>query len=76
MKGTSAWWRTKAGEVRDALGKRNDSQQEGLRVAVENVVIIGDLNETDPDARGRQRQFAQFALDEINRIISEFGKPM
>ena len=42
----------------------------------ENVVVVGDLSEDDPDAKARQRQLGQFAVDEIDRIINEFGKRM
>ena len=42
----------------------------------ENIVVIGDLEETDPDARARQRQLGRFALDEIERIIQRHGQSM
>ena len=39
----------------------------------ENIVVVGDLAETDPDARAKQRQLAQYALDEIDREIEQHG---
>ena len=42
----------------------------------ENIVVIGDLDETDPVAKDRQRQLGQFALDEIDRIIERHGRPV
>lgn len=40
----------------------------------ENIVVIGDLDERDPDARARQRQIATFARQEIDRIRQEHGE--
>ena len=39
----------------------------------ENIVVIGDLEETDPVAIARQQQLGQFALGEIDRIIQHHG---
>ena len=35
----------------------------------ENIMVIGDLKETDPVAIQRQQQLASYALQEIDRII-------
>jgi phosphatidylserine/phosphatidylglycerophosphate/cardiolipin synthase-like enzyme len=35
----------------------------------ENIIVIGDFREQDPDAQARQRQFADYAFQEIERII-------
>ena len=39
----------------------------------ENIVIFGDLHESDPAAKALQDQVAVAARQEIERIISEFG---
>lgn len=41
----------------------------------ENIIVIGDLTEADPDSRQRQGQLAAFAADEIERIITAHGVP-
>lgn len=46
------------------------------RLNDENIFVIGDLSETDPERIDRQRQIAGFALAEIDRIIREFGVPL
>ena len=40
----------------------------------ENVIIIGDLESTSPQSIERQKRMADYALEEIERIIEEFGK--
>lgn len=40
----------------------------------ENILIIGDLHETDPAMIEKQKQLGTYCLDEINRIIDVFGK--
>jgi phosphatidylserine/phosphatidylglycerophosphate/cardiolipin synthase-like enzyme len=42
----------------------------------ENIVVIGDLEETDPEAEADQRELALFAREEIDRIISTLAKPV
>lgn len=42
----------------------------------ENILVIGDLEETDPAAEVAQRQVAAFALAEINRIITDLSQPV
>jgi phosphatidylserine/phosphatidylglycerophosphate/cardiolipin synthase-like enzyme len=42
----------------------------------ENIIVLGDLEETDPDAEATQRQLAQYALTEINRIITDLAEPV
>jgi phosphatidylserine/phosphatidylglycerophosphate/cardiolipin synthase-like enzyme len=37
----------------------------------ENIVVIGDLEETDPAAQADQQQLAGFARTEIDRIITD-----
>ena len=39
----------------------------------ENIIIIGDLDSSDPDSILKQKELAGFALDEINRMIEQFG---
>jgi phosphatidylserine/phosphatidylglycerophosphate/cardiolipin synthase-like enzyme len=39
----------------------------------ENIIVIGDLEETDQVAEAGQRQLAGYALNEINRIISDLS---
>ncbi|MEO7841164.1 MAG: phospholipase D-like domain-containing protein [Anaerolineales bacterium] len=39
----------------------------------ENLIIIGDLDSIDPDSILKQKELAGFALDEIDRIIAQFG---
>jgi phosphatidylserine/phosphatidylglycerophosphate/cardiolipin synthase-like enzyme len=41
----------------------------------ENIVVLGDLEETDPVAEAAQRELAGYALAEINRIITDLGQP-
>ncbi len=40
----------------------------------ENIVVLGDLEETDPDAEAAQRTLAKYALAEIDRIISNLAE--
>ena len=40
------------------------------------ILIIGAKDETDDDAIDRQRQLCAYALNEINRIILDFGEPV
>lgn len=42
----------------------------------ENIIVLGDLEETRADAEAAQRQIAGFALAEIDRIIGDLGKPV
>jgi phosphatidylserine/phosphatidylglycerophosphate/cardiolipin synthase-like enzyme len=42
----------------------------------ENIVVIGDLEETDPTAEANQRQLAEFARTEIDRIITQLARPV
>ncbi len=42
----------------------------------ENIMVIGDLQEKDPESIARQKQLAQYALDEIDRIIAETSEPL
>jgi phosphatidylserine/phosphatidylglycerophosphate/cardiolipin synthase-like enzyme len=39
----------------------------------ENIIVLGDLEETDADAEAGQRRLARYALDEIERISSELA---
>jgi phosphatidylserine/phosphatidylglycerophosphate/cardiolipin synthase-like enzyme len=41
----------------------------------ENIIILGDLDTpiTEDDAISKQRTLAQYALAEIDRIITSFG---
>lgn len=40
----------------------------------ENIMIFGNLNETDETKINAQKQFARYALEEVNRIIDVFGR--
>jgi phosphatidylserine/phosphatidylglycerophosphate/cardiolipin synthase-like enzyme len=42
----------------------------------ENILVLGDLAETDPDAEKAQRTLAGYALTEIERIITDLGEPV
>ena len=42
----------------------------------ENIIVIGDLEETDAAAETRQREIAGYALDEIDRIITDLAEPI
>jgi phosphatidylserine/phosphatidylglycerophosphate/cardiolipin synthase-like enzyme len=42
----------------------------------ENLLLLGDLEETDPAAETAQRQLAAYALTEIERIISDLCEPV
>jgi phosphatidylserine/phosphatidylglycerophosphate/cardiolipin synthase-like enzyme len=42
----------------------------------ENIVVIGDLEETDPAAQADQQQLAGFARTEIDRIVTDLGQPV
>ncbi|MET0491927.1 MAG: phospholipase D-like domain-containing protein, partial [Actinoplanes sp.] len=42
----------------------------------ENIVVLGDLEEKDPAAQALQRHLAAAALTEINRIITDLGRPL
>lgn len=41
----------------------------------ENIIVLGDLEETREDAETAQRQIASFALQEISRIITDLSRP-
>ncbi|BCY07116.1 phosphatidylserine/phosphatidylglycerophosphate/cardiolipin synthase family protein [Actinoplanes sp. L3-i22] len=41
----------------------------------ENIVVLGDLEETDPGAITAQKRLAGYALAEIDRIITELSRP-
>ena len=43
------------------------------RLNDENILVIGDLEDDDPDAQAAQRELAGFALTEIDRIIATHG---
>lgn len=42
----------------------------------ENIIMLGDLEETDLDAEAAQRQLADYALTEITRIITDLAEPV
>jgi phosphatidylserine/phosphatidylglycerophosphate/cardiolipin synthase-like enzyme len=42
----------------------------------ENIIVIGDLEETDPEAEAAQRLIAGYALREIDRIITDLAEPV
>lgn len=37
----------------------------------ENIIILGDLGETDPERIATQKKFAAYALAEIDRIVRD-----
>jgi len=39
----------------------------------ENIIIIGDLDTTDPDSIQKQKELGAYAVAEVNRIIADFG---
>lgn len=41
----------------------------------ENIIVLGDLEETREDAEAGQRAIAAYALKEIERIIAELAEP-
>lgn len=41
----------------------------------ENIMVLGDLEATDPAAEAVQRQLAGYALAEIDRIITDLAEP-
>jgi phosphatidylserine/phosphatidylglycerophosphate/cardiolipin synthase-like enzyme len=42
----------------------------------ENIIVLGDLEETNPQAEAAQQQLATFALAEIDRIITDLAEPV
>ncbi|MFC1785678.1 phospholipase D-like domain-containing protein [Candidatus Neomarinimicrobiota bacterium] len=40
----------------------------------ENILVIGDLDSIDENSIKKQKQLAKYALDEIERIINDFGE--
>jgi phosphatidylserine/phosphatidylglycerophosphate/cardiolipin synthase-like enzyme len=42
----------------------------------ENIILLGDLDSTDPAAEVAQRKFARYALNEIERIIADLSEPV
>ncbi|WP_433306258.1 phospholipase D-like domain-containing protein [Actinoplanes sp. CA-030573] len=42
----------------------------------ENIVVLGDLEETDDDAKVAQKELAAYALAEIDRIITKLSRPV
>lgn len=40
----------------------------------ENIVIIGDLDSTNQNSINKQKKLAKYAIDEIDRIINDFGE--
>ena len=42
----------------------------------ENVVIIGDIEETDPEGIDRQKQLCRYVLQELDRIVQYHSTPI
>ncbi|GAB3267989.1 phospholipase D-like domain-containing protein [Kineosporia babensis] len=42
----------------------------------ENIIVIGDLEETDPVSEAAQQQIAGYALAEIERIVTDLAEPV
>ena len=58
------------------IGGSFNYTEPATRLNDENILIIGAKDETDDDAIDRQRQLCAYALNEINRIILDFGEPV
>ena len=56
------------------VGSFNDTEP-ATTLNDENIVVIGDLEETDTAAEADQQQLAGFARTEINRIITDLAQP-
>jgi phosphatidylserine/phosphatidylglycerophosphate/cardiolipin synthase-like enzyme len=56
------------------VGSFNDTEP-ATTLNDENIVVIGDLEETDTAAEADQQQLAGFARAEINRIITDLAQP-
>ena len=41
----------------------------------ENIILLGDLDTTDPVMIASQKELAAYALEEIDRMIEKFGEP-
>lgn len=44
------------------------------RINDENIIVFGDLESSDANSIKKQKKLAQYALNEINRIIDTFGQ--
>jgi len=44
------------------------------RLNDENIIIIGNLEETNADAKKTQKLLGNFAVKEIDRIITAYGE--
>lgn len=42
----------------------------------ENIIVLGDLEEDNPDAEAAQSRIAAYALQEIDRIIDDLSEPL
>jgi phosphatidylserine/phosphatidylglycerophosphate/cardiolipin synthase-like enzyme len=42
----------------------------------ENIIVLGDLDETDPAKRDAQAQLALYARNEIERIVRDLAEPL
>jgi len=42
----------------------------------ENIVVLGDLDATGAESIQNQKSLANYALTEINRIITDLGQPV
>ena len=40
----------------------------------ENIIVIGDLDTTDAQIIAKQKELAKYVLDDIDRIINDFGE--
>ncbi|UCC39688.1 MAG: DUF1669 domain-containing protein [Candidatus Aminicenantes bacterium] len=46
------------------------------RLNDENIIILGDLESTNESSISKQKELAVYALNEIDRIIDNFGRPI
>jgi phosphatidylserine/phosphatidylglycerophosphate/cardiolipin synthase-like enzyme len=42
----------------------------------ENIIVLGDLESTDPDEEAADRTLAGYAMVEIERIIADLSEPV
>ncbi|HEX6685783.1 MAG TPA: tetratricopeptide repeat protein [Candidatus Limnocylindrales bacterium] len=59
------------------LGDRNgEATAPATTLNDENIIVLGDLEETDPTAEAAQQQLAAHALAEIDHIITDLAEPV
>jgi len=68
----------RAGEVVVVIGPSGSgkSTEPANTLNDENIIVLGDLEETSPQAEAAQQHVATFALAEIDRIITNLAEPV